>query len=212
MNPCCNFYILLSSPSLLDRDSRMIDQTNEGSVAKIGKETHVLFFVRCTIRSGKGQGGERENRGARKSRRKCGKSPRSSAITLSVREIAADYKRTFSLSFALFLSTTKAWLSQECTRMKNRIISHICFWFSLKTLLPLLSYMYWEIARKYLQRFSIITILTLQIVRLCSFLTSWYQCSIINYASIECINKLNLHSKDTICMNPRRKDPLSEER
>lgn len=144
--PGCHFCTLLSSLSLLDRDSRMIDQTNEGSVAKIGKETHVLFFVRCTIRSGKGQGEERENRGARKSRRKCGKSPRSSAITLSVREIAADYKRTLSLclslSFALFLSTTEAWLSQEYTRMKNRMISQVCFWSSLKTLLPLLRYMY----------------------------------------------------------------------
>lgn len=34
---------------------------------------------------------------ARKSGRKCGKSPRSSAITLSVREIAADYKRALFL-------------------------------------------------------------------------------------------------------------------
>lgn len=61
--------------------------------------------------------GERENRGARKSGRKCGKSPWSSAITLSVREIAADCKGTLSsslslsVSFSLFLSPLRSHLS-----------------------------------------------------------------------------------------------------
>lgn len=151
LSPGCNFYILLSSLSLLDRDSRMIDQTNEGSVAKIGKETYVLFFVRCTIRSGKGQGGERENRGARKSRRKCGKSPRSSAITLSVREIAADYKRTFSLSLSLSLCFSQRWRRDYHKNVRVwKIAWYLMFAFGFLWKLFYLSWaMCWEIIRKY---------------------------------------------------------------
>lgn len=64
--------------------------------------------------------------------------------------------------------------------------------------------------------FGIITTLTLQITRFCSFLkllyvssVTNYQCSIINCASTECIDKSNLRFENTICMNPRKDKHVS---
>ncbi|XP_067203879.1 uncharacterized protein [Linepithema humile] len=82
--------------SLVGRDARTVDRANEGSAAKIGKETFALFSSDDPERK-RAERRARKSYGARKSRRKCGKSPRSSAITLSVRGIAADYKRTLFL-------------------------------------------------------------------------------------------------------------------
>lgn len=99
-----SLFFFSPSPSfllLIGRGSHTVDRANEGGAARIGKEIFASFFrpMHDSGRKGERQGcGERENRGARKSGRKCGKSPWSSAITLSVREIAADYKGTFSPS------------------------------------------------------------------------------------------------------------------